>query len=156
MIDLEELEKLAKDATPGPWRIDAENNPAHFIMTNEDIPMHRLIAISESPIATCDLSRRWTESCANAAYIVAACNAVPELIARIRELEERAQKAEDRLGDCRLMQTAYMRTISDLKAELFKRSPSVDFPKLRKSVEHIDNSLSVFLEDSIKRAASRP
>lgn len=91
MIDLEELEKLAKDATPGPWRIDAENNPAHFIMTNEDIPMHRLIAISESPIATCDLSRRWTESCANAAYIVAACNAVPELIARVRELERQRE-----------------------------------------------------------------
>ena len=31
-----------------------------------------------------------------------------------------------------------------------------DFPKLKESVAHVDNSLSEFIEEAIKRAAHRP
>ena len=43
-----------------------------------------------------------------------------------------------------------------LEAELATYKQPIDFPKLRESVSHIDNSLGEYLEDSIKRAAARP
>lgn len=85
-IDLDELERLAAQATPGPWKV-GKGHSAKFVMTYEDIPVRRLVSVIDGDKGTCDLARGWDESCANAAYIVAACNAVPELIARIRELE---------------------------------------------------------------------
>ena len=68
MIDLDELERLAKAATPGPWCNDYEDIFKWTFM------------LTKKPIATAELP-------GNARYIVAACNAVPELIARVRELE---------------------------------------------------------------------
>jgi hypothetical protein len=47
--------------------------------------------------------------------------AVPELVAKVRELEERAEKAEGRLGDCRLMRNLEHQKIAELQAELRKR-----------------------------------
>lgn len=78
-VDLEKLERLAAQATPGPWIHEPGENffdhDCHFFgyecqMVKSDIAY------------VCEFV---TE--ANAAYIVAACNAVPELIARVRELE---------------------------------------------------------------------
>ena len=69
MIDLDELERLAKAATPGPWCNDYEDIFKWTFM------------LTKKPIATAELP-------GNARYIVAACNAVPELIARVRELEQ--------------------------------------------------------------------
>lgn len=68
-IDLEGLERLAKEATPGPWCNDYEDIFKWMFM------------LTKKPIATAELP-------GNARYIVAACNAVPSLIARIRELEQ--------------------------------------------------------------------
>jgi hypothetical protein len=53
--------------------------------------------------------------------LVAACNTVSELMARVRELEERAEKAEGRLDDCRLMRNLERQKIAELQAELRKR-----------------------------------
>lgn len=70
MIDLDELMRLRAAATPGPWK--AEKNHTAYDSWGDSV---------------C-----YTQQCHNhdnnLAYITAACNAVPELVARIRELEE--------------------------------------------------------------------
>lgn len=69
MIDIEELERLAKAATPGQWEVDDLNNIR--------------IAPKGSPIvATIHDCEDYLPRMADAQYI-----AVPELIQRIRELE---------------------------------------------------------------------
>ena len=78
-IDLNELERLAEAATPGPWEtvtygIYARNHRGH------------LIPVAETILPDC-FDDAYTAHKKDAAFIVAACNAVPELIARIRELE---------------------------------------------------------------------
>ena len=64
---INELERLALNATPGPWDYDPTGGFRWCFLEKRHVFE-----------ATTD---------ANAAYIVAACNAVPELIARVRELE---------------------------------------------------------------------
>ena len=115
-IDLNELEQLAKAATPGPWKI-GKGYAAKFVMTYEDIPVRRLVSVTEGNEGTCDLARGWDESCANAAYIVAACNHAPELVARVRELE-----AENRTLGERLCETEHDLTEAlDKKEDLERR-----------------------------------
>lgn len=74
MIDLEELERLAKAATPGPWKVDDLNNI-------------RIAPKGRPIVATIHDCEDYLPRMADAQYITAACNAVPELIQRIRELE---------------------------------------------------------------------
>ena len=66
--ELEELERLAKNATPGPWETKLIDNPYYF----GGRPLWELTVdgcfVGESP------------NDVDAAYIVAACNAVSELI----------------------------------------------------------------------------
>ena len=69
MIDLEKLERLHAEATPGPW-----TQRGNFIFCAQN----KRLAYVEAERAL-DLQ--------TAAYIVAACNAAPELIAKVRELE---------------------------------------------------------------------
>lgn len=71
-VDLEKLEWLHKAATPGPWVHEPDEN---FLD-------HDCQIIRGNTAFVCEFV---TEK--NAAYIVAACNAVPELIKRVRELE---------------------------------------------------------------------
>lgn len=83
MIDLDELMRLHAAATPGPWKIGAWNG-----------------IVAESPrgvewdkaLFSVALNAEKTAK-ADAAYICAACNAVPELVARIRELETELYEA---------------------------------------------------------------
>lgn len=86
-IDLEELERLAKAATPGPWtegRHDmfsvVEGAYAKYIYANR-IP----IAISTGEEKDCE------RVLADARYIAAACNAAPSLTAKVRELERQSE-----------------------------------------------------------------
>ena len=84
-VDLEKLERLAKNATPGQWanvglgHIRTAKKPDAFIA--ECTPM---LIRSVKKLRQCR---------ANADYIVAACNAVPELIKRVRELERQRDEA---------------------------------------------------------------
>ena len=87
MIDLDELMRLRVAATPGPWK--AEKNHTAYDSWGDSV---------------C-----YTQQCHNhdnnLAYITAACNAVPELVARIRELEAEikrrdAQKWADLCNEC--------------------------------------------------------
>lgn len=82
-IDLDELGLLAAQATPGPWKEGrhdmfsiVEGAHAKYIYANS-IP----VAISTGEEKDCE------RVLADARYIAAACNAVPSLIARVREQE---------------------------------------------------------------------
>lgn len=70
-IDLNELERLHKAATPGPWK-------------------HRTISKTATVILAADIPLCATKYSVNkdhdAAYIVAACNSLPELIVENRAL----------------------------------------------------------------------
>ena len=85
---LDELERLAKAATPGPWSRYADIH----IKTMDGWG----IGFIHHPL------RSREETVNNAAYIVAACNAVPELIARVRELERQREFFLKALNDNRL------------------------------------------------------
>lgn len=90
MIDLGELERLAKAATQLPWEVDDCNNV-------------RIAPKGRPIVATIHDYEDYLPRMGDAAYIVAACNAVPELIARVRALERQrdwlAKFIEDNM-DC--------------------------------------------------------
>lgn len=81
--ELQELERLAGEATP----VDGWADLRHMDWGDGDIEIiiprgtHNAIAFRGSTHATPELAR----------YIAAACNAVPKLVVRIRELEEELQ-----------------------------------------------------------------
>lgn len=80
-IDLEKLERLHKAATPGPWEVrkDKENwrGARYEVETHKGRPVGYVC--------------NWNSK-VDAAYIVAACNALPDLIAENRELRERGRE----------------------------------------------------------------
>lgn len=82
MIDLEKLERLAKAATQLPWEVDDCNNI-------------RIAPKGRPIVATIHDYEDYLPRMSDAAYIAAACNAVPELIAMVRELEERNERLAD-------------------------------------------------------------
>lgn len=69
MVNLDELMRLHAAATPGPW--DADVNDIAYDSNGDHICYTQFSKNSKD----------------NLKYICAACNAVPELVARIRELE---------------------------------------------------------------------
>lgn len=77
---LDRLERLAKAATQGPWK----NEP------DENFFDHDCQIVRSDTAFVCEFV---TE--ANAAYIVAACNSLPDLIAENRALQERAQMRQE-------------------------------------------------------------
>ena len=76
MIDLDKLERLHAEATPGPW-----TQRGNFIFCAQN----KRLAYVEAERAL-DLQ--------TAAYIVAACNSLPDLIAENRALQERVRELE--------------------------------------------------------------
>lgn len=87
---IDELERLEAQATPGPWRVKCANE----------------ICAGEKKVHLARVMLSYKEWEANANYIVAACNAVPELIAehsalreRVRELEAQRAYLAKLLGD---------------------------------------------------------
>ena len=70
---LDELERLRKAATPGPWDVSQKNSTVYDNYGD----------------SVCD-TQQTHNSQNNLAYIVAACNAVPRLMAMIKYLSEEA------------------------------------------------------------------
>lgn len=77
--ELNELEALANEATPGPWRVTADP----VVSINVEAPS-TFIAID------------YWERDAN--FVVAARDALPRLIAEVRQLREELARANARLG----------------------------------------------------------
>lgn len=82
MIDLDELMRLHEAATPGPWKSCTDE-----VYVCGELSYYDYVGNAEGKEV---VSRITSVSEADAAYICAACNAVPELVARIRELEDAA------------------------------------------------------------------
>lgn len=82
-IDLEELERLAALATPGPWRVESE-------VCRDSMGLFWPITSIEG--AEDNVTENVTTG--DAAYIVAACNSLPGLIAENRALRERVRELE--------------------------------------------------------------
>lgn len=80
-IDLDELMRLHAAATPVPWEVT--DKCAHLYVTDSN-PNREIAKIGWKPKAYVE----------NASYIVAACNAVPELVSRIRELETEIKRRD--------------------------------------------------------------
>lgn len=106
---LDELERLREAATPGPWKhnIEPRRDGMGFIWPFSSIE-------SEDANVTDSITR------ADAAYIVAACNAVPMLVEMLRiavslieaQNAQRARKGE-RIPECDVMQLLF--TITEPK-----------------------------------------
>jgi hypothetical protein len=92
---LDELERLRKAATPGPWKhnIEPRRDGMGFIWPFSSIE-------SEDAKAIEDEEENITDSItsADAAYIVAACNAVPRLVEMVKYLSEEASGEITLLG----------------------------------------------------------
>lgn len=87
MVDIEKLEKLMAQATPGPWFCKSvpglgggRHNRPHIFADGVCLPVASLSVIKGEE---------------DAAYIVAACNSLPDLIAENRALQERAQMRQE-------------------------------------------------------------
>lgn len=74
MINLDELMRLHDAATPGPWSV------AFYTRVCSETKRKEVASCEEA-----DVTQKQREK--NAAYICAACNAVPGLVKRIKELE---------------------------------------------------------------------
>lgn len=87
----DELMRLRTAATPGPWECHdrGTNGTYHAALSyyyKDTDPQRGYMEMQD--VAYIDLAgERCYGMWNNAAYICAACNAVPELVARIRELE---------------------------------------------------------------------
>lgn len=90
MLDLDKLMRLHNLATPGPWKVATWYGGNHTIRPKQE-PEKSLGKIERKQ---------------DAAYICTACNAVPELVARIRELESemsaQSLKQVSALTPCRI------------------------------------------------------
>ena len=83
-IDLDELEKLAAQATSGPWFVTCNcTGKTFYTIKNDRVYIGEALGVYNGE--------------ANAAYIAAACNAAPELIARVRELEAELEALDTEL-----------------------------------------------------------
>lgn len=83
MVNLDELMRLRKAATPGPWHIED-----YTVVCNA----HGR-AVADTYLESFTEKRNE----ANADYIVAACNVVPYLVSRIRDLERLCEQQQHRL-----------------------------------------------------------
>ena len=86
MIDLDELMRLREAATPGPWKVkigDFESEDGYGTVTAPYVE-----ADGKTICVPFDRDPEDENDENDAAYIVAACNSVPELVTRILELED--------------------------------------------------------------------
>ncbi|MGH9535473.1 MAG: hypothetical protein ACRD2E_11515 [Terriglobales bacterium] len=80
-LNLDALERLKAAATKGPWTVIGNDH----------------IYSSSDYVAECQATDSTVRGECNAAYIVAACNSLPVLTARVRELEASALIVEEQL-----------------------------------------------------------
>lgn len=105
-VDIEKLEELTKAITPLPWRL---TDKSYFYVTDEN-PNRKIAKIGMVPKA-------YTE---NASYIVAACNAVPELIKMYREADDEAADANSAWQKVRRENLALRERVRELEKALIE------------------------------------
>jgi hypothetical protein len=83
-IDLEKLEQLAAKATPGPWFVTCNcTGKTFYTIKNDRVYIGEALGVYNGE--------------ANAAYIAAACNAIPKLLDERHALYERICELEAEL-----------------------------------------------------------
>lgn len=95
MVDLDKLMRRHDAATPGPWKVkigDFESEDGYGTVMAPYVE-----ADGKTICVPFDRGPDDDNDEADAAYICAACNAVPELVARILELEKVVEQQEHRL-----------------------------------------------------------
>ena len=102
-INLNELERLAKGITPGPWSV------------KDDWHFYILDATGKREIAK--ISNKYRSKDVNAAYIAAACNAVPELIKMYREADDEAADANSAWQKVRRENLALQERVQELERQ---------------------------------------
>lgn len=102
-LDLDELERLAKAATPGPWKVADKG----YLYVTDANPNREIARILMKP-------RAYN---ANAAYIVAACNSLPRLIEMYRQEFEEACDADKAWQNLRKDWLASVERVKALEAE---------------------------------------
>lgn len=109
-IDIAELERLAKAATPGPWEVDGttEHNGRY---TRQSL----YLIVDGWQRGT--LSNEFEEEKKDAAYIVAACNAVPELLKMYREADDEAADANSAWQKVRRENLALRERVQELERQ---------------------------------------
>lgn len=123
MIDLDELMRLSESATPGPWC--HRQDKALYVDRIREI-------IAEDETHVCSFTEK-----VDAAYIVAACNAVSELVQRIRELEAQIYETvgyivsneSQSMIDCRI---CFFEQYCERKKDQWKPDPEM----CRKAIMH--------------------
>lgn len=101
-LDLGELERLAAQASPGPWTVDKD---LPYCFTGTDSRFLGFAA-TRNPYAY-----------DNATYIVGACNAVPELIKMYREAEDKANNAWRILLEAQARIVEVQKRVQELEAQ---------------------------------------
>ena len=105
-IDLDALEKLAAKATPGPWET--------LVTIDWDKYVHTVRGDDGAFLFDLHKARNGE---ANAAYIVAACNAVPELIKMYREADDEAADANSAWQKVRRENLALREQVRELERQ---------------------------------------
>lgn len=105
-IDLDELERLAKAATPGPWET--------YPLPGWEGIAHEVAGHKGQYLFDIHKARNGK---ANAAYIVAACNALPRLIAIARYLAGRCIEMDAELRNEDLMTVEEWLEVAKLNAK---------------------------------------
>lgn len=108
-LDLDELERLAKAATPGPW----ETETYVIYARNES---GNLFPVAET-IRPIDFDHTYTAPKKDAAYITAACNSLPRLIEMYRQEFDEACDADKAWQNLRKDWFASVERVKALEAE---------------------------------------
>lgn len=150
MIDIDGLERLAAQATPGPWFVTCNCTGKTFYT----IKINRVYIGETLGVYNGE---------ANAAYIAAACNAVPELIKMYREADDEAADANSAWQKVRRENLALREQVRELEKALIELVKiEVSLPECAVCWErdrctdrsHGDNCLAVgYIVDMAKEAA---
>jgi hypothetical protein len=114
--ELTELERLCKQATPGPWRYDDGRTDGDE--RGKPAWVDTITAAGHTLIAEPSDHPGLDAMDANARLIVAVVNALPRLIARVRELESAERRAYERAARaCRESVDGLRKTAASHRAE---------------------------------------
>lgn len=90
MIDLDKLMQLRDKATAGPWEMREDTE------TYDGWDEHKIYSVRNNKY---DEAASEIYEKDDAAYIVAACNSIPDLVHRIHELEDEVESLRDALEE---------------------------------------------------------
>lgn len=112
MTDLNALEALCERATGAPWTVDLDDAKAHGDQPRVE-SSNGLICVAGNAVA-----EDWQQHHANAAFIAASREAVPELIAEVRRLREALETSLSTMLESRDRLLCYNARTSELDSTI--------------------------------------